>query len=1130
MDEFSRPAQPDWYKDAVIYQVHVRTFFDGNDDGIGDFVGLVRKLDYLQALGINTIWILPFYPSPLRDDGYDIAHYQGVHPAYGTLRDVRRFLREAHARGLRVITELVMNHTSDQHPWFQAARHAPPGSPARDFYVWSDTNRKYEGTRVIFTDTETSNWTWDPVAGAFYWHRFFHHQPDLNFENPRVMRAMLRAMKFWLDLGVDAFRLDAIPYLIEREGTSCESLPETHAIIRQVRKFMDAEYPGRVLLAEANQWPSDVSAYFGSGDECHMAFHFPLMPRLYMGIEREDREPIVEILRQTPDIPASCQWALFLRNHDELTLEMVTPEEREYMYGAFAEDPRMRINVGIRRRLAPLLDGDRRRVELLNVLLLSLPGTPVVYYGDEIGMGDNIYLSDRHGVRTPMQWTGDRNGGFSRADPQRLCAPPVMDPGLRIPGGQRRGTGAIASLAAQLDAAHDRDAPGPPDVRTRRHRVRRDRQPQGPGVPPHASGRHGPGGRQSLGARAGGAGADTARWRARGDARQHTRCRPSRKARLRLTLAPYGWYWLHVLDANDPRARGEAVADQRRHALPDLLVSERWDTLFDGPGRAVLERRYLRPYLERQSWYRAPGASVRSVRIASHALARGGADPIVLAAVDVESEVDTYRYGLVLTFTSGPRGEEILERHPDRVLARIAGARRGTLHEVIEADAARVLMRMLTDGTRLPGRDGIFDAASQGPAVLADHEPYALMPTTLGQTVITCGAAAELKIRRRLLPGRSHEQLLLGALAHNLDVELPMAYANLDLLTPDNRRWPFVLLRSQVPFTDDGWDRSRQLAQRWIAEPRTMADRPDPFAWLREGRDAPRLDSEPLHEVERMARVMGRRVAVTHMAIAATGAASAAQDAAGDDTFPSKDRELADAALAALSDLPASARSRWATLIDSPAGRRILASRQVLGALARWRWSDGEPAPVDPDDSTPGTRGTTATTGNGTSRRWLPISPTPPSPPCSRPVIAIPRIPRHAPGGPSPRGHSCVDGRRNSRRRGRARCSVSDLIEGLRVGLLWRLLVDAVSAGEDRRHQAHAVLAGSRGTTRGRPVMRGRWTPAFGARLDESGVRLRVCAPGATTVRVHFDEVPPVEMARVEPDVFETHLVGRARR
>src|SRR5215467_404003 len=418
----------DWYKDAIIYEAHVRAFCDSNDDGIGDFQGLTSKLDYLQGLGVNALWLLPFYPSALRDDGYDIAHYTLIHPRYGTLRDFRRFVNEAHKRGIRVITELVINHTSDQHPWFQAARRAPAGSPERDFYVWSDTNQKYQNVRIIFTDTETSNWSWDDTAKAYYWHRFFHHQPDLNFDNPRVLEAVLRVMRFWIDRGVDGLRLDAVPYLIEREGTICENLDETHEILRKIRRALDERYGDRMLIAEANQWPADVHPYFGDGDECHMAFHFPLMPRMFMAIRQEDRHPITEILRQTPEIPANCQWGLFLRNHDELTLEMVTDEERDYMYQAYAADPRMRINVGIRRRLAPLVENSRRRIELLNALLFSLPGTPVIYYGDEIGMGDNIYLGDRHGVRTPMQWTGDRNGGFSRADPARLFAPPIQDP------------------------------------------------------------------------------------------------------------------------------------------------------------------------------------------------------------------------------------------------------------------------------------------------------------------------------------------------------------------------------------------------------------------------------------------------------------------------------------------------------------------------------------------------------------------------------------------------------------------------------------------------------------------------------------------------------------------------------
>jgi maltose alpha-D-glucosyltransferase/alpha-amylase len=421
-------TDPLWYKDAIIYELHVRAFADSNGDGIGDFPGLLSKLDYLQDLGVTCLWILPFFPSPLRDDGYDIANYVDVNPSYGTLNDFRAFLDAAHQRNMQVMIELVINHTSDQHPWFKAARIAPPGSPQRNMYVWSDTDGRYRDARIIFTDTEKSNWTWDETAKAYYWHRFFSHQPDLNFDNPLVIEEVLKAMRFWLDMGVDALRMDAIPYLCERDGTNCENLPETHAIIKEIRAAIDKGYANRLVLAEANQWPADVRPYFGDGDECHMAFHFPLMPRIYMALRQEDRLPITDIMAQTPPIPDSCQWGLFLRNHDELTLEMVTADERDYMYFAYSSDPRMRVNVGIRRRLAPLVDNNRRRIELLNSILLSFPGTPILYYGDEIGMGDNIYLGDRNGVRTPMQWTSDRNAGFSRCDPARLYFPVIMDP------------------------------------------------------------------------------------------------------------------------------------------------------------------------------------------------------------------------------------------------------------------------------------------------------------------------------------------------------------------------------------------------------------------------------------------------------------------------------------------------------------------------------------------------------------------------------------------------------------------------------------------------------------------------------------------------------------------------------
>jgi len=416
-----------WYKDAIFYELHVKAFQDGNGDGIGDFTGLIERLDYLQDLGVDCIWLLPFYPSPLKDDGYDIADYYAIHPDYGTLKDFKQFMKAAHHRGMRVISDLVVNHTSDQHPWFQSAR-SDPKSPYRNYYVWSDTWEKYQDARIIFIDTERSNWTWDDHARAYYWHRFFSHQPDLNYDNPRVQREMFRVMNYWLEMGLDGFRADAVPYLFEREGTNCENLPETHAYLKELRRRFDQRYSGRVLLAEANQWPTDLLPYFGDGDEFHMAFNFPVMPRIYMALRREERRPIVDIFQQTPDIPDNCQWCLFLRNHDELTLEMVTDEERDYMWAEYARDPRMKLNLGIRRRLAPLLDNGRRRIELLNSLLFSLPGSPIIYYGDEIGMGDNVFLGDRNGVRTPMQWSGDRNAGFSRADSARLYAPVISDP------------------------------------------------------------------------------------------------------------------------------------------------------------------------------------------------------------------------------------------------------------------------------------------------------------------------------------------------------------------------------------------------------------------------------------------------------------------------------------------------------------------------------------------------------------------------------------------------------------------------------------------------------------------------------------------------------------------------------
>src|SRR4051812_34817185 len=615
-----------WFKDAVIYEAHVRAFFDSNGDGVGDFPGLTQKLDYLQSLGINCLWLLPFYPSPLRDDGYDIADYENIHPSYGTLEDFDRFIDEAHRRHLRVITELVINHTSDQHPWFQAARRAPAGSPERDFYVWSDTKQKYEGVRIIFTDTETSNWSWDDTAKAYYWHRFFHHQPDLNFDNSAVLERVINVMRFWLDRGVDGLRLDAVPYLIEREGTICENLEETHDVLKRIRTALDERYSDRMLLAEANQWPADVRPYFGDGDECHMAFHFPLMPRMFMAVRQEDRHPIVEILRQTPDIPENCQWAMFLRNHDELTLEMVTDEERDYMYQAYAADPQMRINVGIRRRLAPLLENSRRRVELLNSLLMSMPGTPVMYYGDEIGMGDNVYLGDRNGVRTPMQWTGDRNAGFSRTDPARLYAPPIMDPvygyqSINVEAQERSLFSLLAWMKRMIVLRRQSRIFGrgsidflPAQNRKVLTYVRRHEDEVILCV-------------ANLSRTVQPVALDVALFKGMTPVEMLflTEFPPVRDEPYFLTLPGYSFYWFRLqqfpspITARVPHAVGAAAGE-----APALFMGAAWDTLLDGNVRTLIERDLLLPFLQRQRWFGGKARTARLARFVDWGLLRRG--------------------------------------------------------------------------------------------------------------------------------------------------------------------------------------------------------------------------------------------------------------------------------------------------------------------------------------------------------------------------------------------------------------------------------------------------------------------------------------------------------------------------
>ncbi|HSQ11501.1 MAG TPA: maltose alpha-D-glucosyltransferase, partial [Candidatus Deferrimicrobium sp.] len=664
----SLEENPYWYKDAVIYEIHVRAFCDGNGDGIGDFVGLTEKLDYLQDLGVTALWLLPFYPSPLRDDGYDIADYTRIHADYGTLQDFRTFLREAHRRGLRVITELVVNHTSDQHPWFQRAREAKPGSAARDYYVWHDNQERYQEARIIFKDFESSNWSWDPVAKAYFWHRFYAHQPDLNFDNPEVKKALFAALDFWLDMGVDGLRLDAVPYLYERDSTNCENLPETHAFLKELRRHVDKQYNNRMLLAEANQWPEDAVAYFGAGDECHMAFHFPVMPRLFMALHMEDRFPIIDILEQTPAIPESSQWAMFLRNHDELTLEMVTDEDRDYMYKVYANDPRARINLGIRRRLAPLLGNNRRRMELLNSLLFSLTGTPVIYYGDEIGMGDNIYLGDRNGVRTPMQWSADRNAGFSRANPQKLFLPVIIDPEhhyetVNVEAHQQNPSSLLWWMKRLILLRKSYRAFGEgsidfllPENRKALVFIRRYKDE----IILVAA---------NLSRFVNCAELDLSAYKGMVPVELfgNTRFPPIGELPYFLTFGPHAFYWFKLLPPQLSQAR--SVIDGFEPAK--LTVAGAWEHILEGKPRVVFERT-LPAYFMSCRWFGGKGQQIRSVK---------NIDVIPFDADGVNAYITTWEvqflgatpesYLLPLAFSTGERAFELRQANPQAVVAQL---------------------------------------------------------------------------------------------------------------------------------------------------------------------------------------------------------------------------------------------------------------------------------------------------------------------------------------------------------------------------------------------------------------------------------------------------------------------------
>src|SRR5271169_1209517 len=839
-------ADPLWFKDAIIYELHVRAFKDSNGDGIGDFPGLIQKMDYLQGLGVTCLWLLPFFPSPLKDDGYDIADYLGVHPMYGSIEDFQAVLEAAHERDLQVMIELVVNHTSDQHPWFQAARQAPPGSPERDFYVWSDTEDKYKDARIIFSDTERSNWTWDSVAKQYYWHRFFSHQPDLNYDNPRVVAEVLKVMCYWLDMGVDALRVDAIPYLVERDGTSCENLPETHEVIKTLRREIDADYSSRVLLAEANQWPTDVLPYFGKGDECHMAFHFPLMPRIYMALRQEDRLPITDIIQQTPDIPDTCQWGLFLRNHDELTLEMVTKDERDYMYLAYSADPRMRINLGIRRRLAPLVDNNRRRIELLNSLLLSFPGTPVLYYGDEIGMGDNIYLGDRNGVRTPMQWSSDKNAGFSRANPHSLFLPVNIDPEYhyeainvdvqeqnlssflwwmrRVIAIRKRfpafGHGDFQMLTPSNNKvlAFTRTY----DIQTVLVVVNLSRFSQAVDL-------------------------DLQNWIGwmPEDTFGHARFPVIRDGLYPITLGAHTSYWLLL---TPPEVTG--VADGER-ALPftDFKGDPAW--WFTATGSRFVDRD-LAKYIRNCRWFRSKARPVLSVALLDlvNFPGEGLGHLLIIGFNYAEGPRDLY--ALPVRVVSGEEARTIEVEYPATVIARIGQAGDLMVDATSSQAFQRILLDIVAEGRTLAGRLGrlvstkstlLTEALKSGPP-----QSSRILKVEQSNSSVIYDDKIYLKLFRKLEEGINPDLELTKQLSDKCGFEhVPTYLGDIQYVAPGQDPASLVMIQACTPSEEDGWSHTLGAVSRYfdrvLAEPQLpqpplvglWQEVPDPFATIIEG-------------------------------------------------------------------------------------------------------------------------------------------------------------------------------------------------------------------------------------------------------------------------------------------------------
>jgi maltose alpha-D-glucosyltransferase/alpha-amylase len=931
------PAQmtedPLWYKDAIIYQIHVKSFFDANNDGVGDFPGLLSKLDYIAELGVNAIWLLPFYPSPLLDDGYDIADYRGVHPDYGTLPDVKRFIHEAHKRGMRIITELVVNHTSSKHPWFERARHAKPGSAYRNFYVWSDTDQKYAGTRVIFVDTERSNWTWDPIANAYYWHRFYSHQPDLNFDNPRVLKELLAVLRFWADLGVDGLRLDAVPYLVEREGTNNENLPETHAVLKQIRAELDAHYPDRMLLAEANQWPEDTKEYFGEGegDECHMAFHFPLMPRMYMAIAREDRFPITDIMRQTPDIPSTAQWAIFLRNHDELTLEMVTQSERDFLWETYAADRRARLNLGIRRRLAPLLEHDRRRIELMNNLLLSMPGTPVVYYGDEIGMGDNVYLGDRNGVRTPMQWSPDRNGGFSRADPKRLVSPPIMDPlygyeAVNVEAQYADPHSLLMWMRRTIAVRRQYQAFGRGTFRPLYPKNRKIlaylREYEGTVILCVANLARTP---QAVEL-------DLSEFENRIPIELDggSVFPPIGKLTYLLTLAPYGFYWFNLAEetawpslhtpAPEPMPEYQTVVWRKSFAEGLLAM------------RHVMEHEVLPPYLLKRRWFAQKDQTLTAVRIALAISQAQGEMALVEIETDTPSGTARWLLPLGIVWEDGPANTLATQL----ALARVRrGARVGLLTDAFALpELAHAVMNGLAQArtVKIEAGDVCFEPTScmREICIPPDVELNWLSAEQSNSSLIV-GDIAMLKLFRRVVSGRHPEAEMGRYLTEQGYANTPPLLGEVVRVEADGTRHALAIAQGFIRNQGDAWSWTLDLLMRGLSD-------------LAGSDESAAADAESHEDYDAIATLLGRRLGEMHAVLARPSDnpdfAPESADVAITRAWATQAEHQLDAAFNALS-----AQQDWPDDAAQDLGN-ALALRHRLGGVVRHLASQGVGSPV----------------------------------------------------------------------------------------------------------------------------------------------------------------------------------------